>query len=74
MRANNERYQVPAEVAINKAMTEVECLGPCPKLTDAISLLQSAKNLVSHSVNDVIAFEDDILEHSKHLREDDEHK
>lgn len=43
---------VPAELAIHKAMEEVESMPPDERLTDAIILLNKAKDLVSDFVDD----------------------
>lgn len=43
---------VPAELAIRNAMLEIEKLPPDTRLTEAIVMLDKAKNLVSDFVDD----------------------
>lgn len=47
-----EDSQLPAEIAIGTAMIEVEKLGADVKLTDAVILLQKAKDLVSDFIDE----------------------
>lgn len=46
-----EDSQLPAEIAIGTAMVEIEKLGADVKLTDAVILLQKAKDLVSDFID-----------------------
>ena len=47
LRRNRLDFNIPAEIAINHAMHAVENLGADVRLTDAVILLQKAKDLVS---------------------------
>ena len=53
-RRNYLDLQEPAESAIYNAMTEIEAIGADVKLTEAITLLQKAKELVSDYIDEKI--------------------
>lgn len=50
-RRNNLELNTPAEKAIYDAMQEVEKVGADPKLTEAVTLLAKAKDIVADFVD-----------------------
>lgn len=50
-RGNIEIFKVPSEIAIQNAVLEVEKLGADVKLTEAVTLLARAKDLVTEFVD-----------------------
>lgn len=52
-RRNQLQEYVPAEIAIRNAMAEVEKMGADVRLTDAIFLLEKAKNKVADFVDGI---------------------
>jgi hypothetical protein len=50
-RANMLNEMLPSELAIHRAMQEIEKLPPDERLTEAVTLLQKAKDLVSDFVD-----------------------
>lgn len=53
-RSNRLYLNVPAELAINTSINEVENLGCDVKLTEAIKLLSEAKGLVAKFIDETL--------------------
>lgn len=53
-RRNRIDLNKPSEIAIRNAMSEVEKIGASVKLTEAIELLNKAKDLVSDFIDEEI--------------------